>query len=286
MNQIVSLFIISFYLIACTNSESSAQQTTDLEANQILPNEETHPISDSTSKTIHVLVALCDNIHQGIVPVPASMGNGQDPKSNLYWGAAYGIKTYFQNSKEWQLLEQKPIDSSILERLIFKHSTKNVYLIADAYNGKEIKQATKDFLQYSAGHQKNTVHVDEKQIASHGNANLIAYIGHDGLMDFSISETYNAADKKQRDVIILACYSQHYFQPHLQQSNVNPVLWTTGLMAPEAYSLHDALSGYVLDETNSEIQLRAAKAYSKYQKCSVNAAKRLLATSPDASATQ
>ncbi len=47
-------------------------------------------------KVIHTLVGLCDNIHQGIVPVSESLGNGQDPKSNLYWGAAYGIKTYFQ----------------------------------------------------------------------------------------------------------------------------------------------------------------------------------------------
>ncbi len=38
----------------------------------------------SNTETIHVFVALCDNQNQGIVPVPASLGNGQDPKSNLY----------------------------------------------------------------------------------------------------------------------------------------------------------------------------------------------------------
>lgn len=47
-------------------------------------------------KTIHVFVALCDNANQGIVPVPESLGNGQDPKSNLYWGAIYGLKSYFK----------------------------------------------------------------------------------------------------------------------------------------------------------------------------------------------
>ena len=49
--------------------------------------------SDSV-KTIHVFVALCDNRYQGIVPVPASIGNGQDTKNNLYWGAGYGIKAF------------------------------------------------------------------------------------------------------------------------------------------------------------------------------------------------
>ena len=42
---------------------------------------------------VHVVVALCDNEHQGIVPVPATLGNGQDPRNNLYWGALYGVRT-------------------------------------------------------------------------------------------------------------------------------------------------------------------------------------------------
>lgn len=40
-------------------------------------------------RTIHVFVALCDNVNQGIVHVPEKIGNGQDPKSNLYWKNYY-----------------------------------------------------------------------------------------------------------------------------------------------------------------------------------------------------
>lgn len=47
-------------------------------------------------KVVHVVVALCDNKYQGIVPVPAMIGNGQDPSNNLYWGAAYGVKTFMK----------------------------------------------------------------------------------------------------------------------------------------------------------------------------------------------
>ena len=49
-------------------------------------------------------------------------------------------------------------------------------------------------------------------------------------------------------------------------------------MAPEAYTIHDAITGYVNGETNDQIRLRAAKAYHKYQKCGLNAAKNLLVT--------
>jgi hypothetical protein len=140
--------------------------------------------TDSASKAIHIFVALCDNKYQGIVPVPAKIGNGQ----------------------------------------------------------------------------------------------LVAYTGHDGLMDFQLTETYANADARKRDIIILACYSKRFFSPHLRAANVNPLVWTTGLMCPEAYTLHDAITGYVNNETNENIRKRAAKSYSTYQKCSEKAARNLLVT--------
>lgn len=230
------------------------------------------------AKTIHVFVALCDNKYQGIIPVPAAIGNGQNPNTNLYWGCGYGIRTFFKKSREWKLLATLKVDSVILERLIFKHAAKNYYLIADAYNGQYIKQSTKDFLNSSCGNQKDTLLFDGKIIGIGGNASLLAYIGHDGLMDFQLSDTFLNTDNKKRDVIILACYSKHFFSPHLKVANVNPLLWTTHLMCPEAYTLHDALTGYVNGETNESIRERAAAAYSQYQKCSLKAAKGLLVT--------
>src|SRR5690349_21306631 len=56
-------------------------------------------------RTVHILVALCDNKYQGIVPVPKSIGNGQDPASNLYWGCDLGLKTYFKKkTSNWNLV--------------------------------------------------------------------------------------------------------------------------------------------------------------------------------------
>lgn len=233
---------------------------------------------DTSSKTIHIFVALCDNKYQGIVPVPAKIGNGQDLGNNLYWGCGYGIRTFFKNSKEWKLLRTQKPDSIKLERLVFKHRTKNYYLVADAYNGKYIKKCTQDFLRSSCGSAKDTVMINNKIIGCSGNANLLAYIGHDGLMDFQLSENFKNTDGKKREIIILACYSKSYFGPHLKTANINPLVWSTGLMAPEAYTVHDAIIGYTNKETNESIRTRAALAYSTYQKCSVKAARNLLVT--------
>jgi hypothetical protein len=236
------------------------------------------PVLKIDGKTIHVFVALCDNKNQGIVPVPAAIGNGQDPNNNLYWGTLYGIRTFFKKSKEWKLLETRKANGIILERLVFKHTAKNYYLVADAYDGEYIEQSTKDFLNGSCGNQKDTLQLGDKTLGIGGNASLLAYIGHNGLMDFQLSETCSNTDSVKRDVIILACFSKSYFSQHLEAANVNPLLWTTHLMAPEAYTLHDALTGYVNGESNENIRGKAAAAYSKYQKCSLKAARNLLVT--------
>ncbi len=233
---------------------------------------------DTLTKTIHVLVALCDNTFQGIVPVPPKIGNGQDPYNNLYWGCAYGIKTFFKKSTEWKLLKSQKIDSLLLERLVFKHVSKNYYLVADAYNGKYIKTCTQDFLSACAGQYKDTVHINKTIIGTHGNSTLLAYIGHNGLMDFKLEESFNNSDHKIRDCIILACMSKNYFTVPIKATQANPLVWTTGLMCPEAYTLHDALTGYVNNESNEAIRSRAARAYSDYQKCSEKAARGLLVT--------
>ena len=234
---------------------------------------------DKNTQTIHVLVALCDNKYQEIVPVPEKIGNGQDPDQNLYWGAAYGIKTYFKKSKEWKFLKSEKKDSIRMERLIFQHtSKKNYYLVADAYDGEYIKNCTKDFFYSSSGQMKHVLSVNSIKIGLYGNAKLVSYVGHDGLMDFQLSESFKNTDKKTRDCIILACYSKKFFSPLLRETKANPLVWTSHLMAPEAYILHDALTGYINNESGEQIRSRAALAYSKYQKCSVKAARNLLVT--------
>ncbi len=233
---------------------------------------------DTNFKAIHIFVALCDNKYQGIVPVGAKMGNGQDPNTNLYWGWGYGVRTHFKRSTEWKFLRLQKLDSIRLERIVFKHATKNYYLVADAYDGQYIKQCTEEFLRSCSGQNKDTIQIDNKIIGISGNSKLLCYIGHDGLMDFQLTESFANTDNKTRDCIILACISKTYFAPHLKETKAYPLLWTSNLMGPEAYTVHDAITGYVNNESNEEIRTRAALAYSKYTKCSFKAARNLLVT--------
>jgi hypothetical protein len=279
MTVISRFSFLLFYLLtgsACTGHNGTLNIPG--EPFPLIAQEKIHASNNDSIKTIHVFVALCDNKYQGIVPVPAGIGNGQDAKSNLYWGAGYGVKSYFiSKSNEWKLISTKlnPAEN-ILERLLFKHKSKNVYMLADAYDGQFIKQATIDFLNASSGKNEVEIETGDKKIYFGGESDLIAYIGHDGLMDFSLQQKFEGRADKKRETIVLACYSKNYFSPHLKPSGSAPLLWTSGLMAPEAYTLHDAIYEWINNGSPQEIRLAAAKAYSKYQKCSLKAAQNLL----------
>jgi hypothetical protein len=234
------------------------------------------PAFDTAAKTIHVFVALCDNQYQGIVPVPPRIGNGQDPDNNLYWGCAYGVRTFFRRSAEWKLITARRLDSVRLERVVFKHISADCYLVADAYDGRNIRQCTIDFLRSSSGELADTLHAGPRILGIAGHSQLIAYTGHDGLMDFQLPERYANQDGRMRDVILLACYSKRYFSPYLDGANVNPLVWSTGLMSPEAYTLHDAVSAWLRREPPGAIRSSAAAAYARYQHCSLKAALGLL----------
>lgn len=273
------LFLLFACVVACRTAARSGSAPT-------IPSPNTPSVEVAVTNSmpvIHVFVALCDNVNQGIVPVSATLGNGDNPKTNLYWGAGFGVKTFFSRNKEWQLVScAAGADPAVLERCIFKHRQRDLYLIADAYRGKEIAQATWDFLESAAGRSGTPIEVKQgKQavtIHSNGSADVLAYVGHNGLMDFKLKSHAAGRDARKRKAIMLACASKPYFKSELESTGAEPLLWTTNLMAPEAYVLSAALDGWIARESNEQIRLRAAGAYDKYQHCGLKAASRLFAT--------
>jgi hypothetical protein len=219
------------------------------------------------AKVIHVLVALCDNDYQGIVKVPKSLGNGDDPKSNLYWGCSGGVKAEFRRNPNWKLLKtvQTP-RPSVLERVIFQHKS-GTFLVADAYRGRNIKNALDDLFALLAG--RSIENERELVIMLNGGASLIVYVGHNGLMDIEFKSLPSGRSKKE--AIVLCCKSQSYFESILAGYGAKPVLLTTQLMYPGAIILETAFEGWIKGESREQIRIRAGAAYAKNQQISVKA---------------
>lgn len=247
---------------------------------------------------VHVTVALCDNLHQGIVPVPAKLGNGQDPRSNLYWGARYGVLTYLARDAGWTRVDVEPAgDPRILERAAFRAEiprgdrTARVYLVADAWDGKHILPAISSFLSMARGpaSEQVSVRADGARVSlpAGGAAHVQVFVGHNGLMDGSLPRDEGSAG---RDIpassIVLACRSKAYFLEPLRDASSHPLLLTTGLMAPEAYTLDAAVRAWIGGGAGAAVREAAAAAYDTHQKCGLRAARRLFWTDVQAGGDQ
>jgi hypothetical protein len=231
-------------------------------------------------KLVHVFVALCDNRNQGIVKVPAHLGNGQDPAGNLYWGAAYGVKTFLARSGGWEEvpLANRPRRPEILARALFRNrgSGPAVRILAEAYDGAHMKAALADFLGAAAG-----------TLAVESPADLVCFVGHNGLMDMRLSETPKAAaGPRPEAAVVLACKSQPYFAEPLRAAGCPALVLTTGFMAPEAYTLEAIVAGWAAGESPERVRGRAAEAYARYQKCGLAAAAKLFAADDNRSSPQ
>ena len=224
--------------------------------------------------------------------MPAQLGNGQDPKSNLYWGALYGLRTHLARSAGWEKLSTvKSPEEHILERAVFRAGVQRngsevaVYLVADAWDGAHIKGAIDRFLEQSAGDKVETIRLaigpTPVELQAGGAAHLVAYVGHNGLMEFSVSSSApESPDEVPRSSLVLACASKEYFAGHLNTAGSHALLLTTGLMAPEAYALDAAVRAWVSDGSTASVVEAAAVAYNRYQKCGLRGARRLFWGSP------
>ena len=233
----------------------------------------------SAQRVVHVIVALADNEHQSMMDVQPAFGNGQQPSSNLLWGAGLGMRTHFDWAPEWERQEAtKPQVPHILERAVWKHKDSAIYLIADAYDGRNIREATEDLLRYASGSSPQYVSLGGNVIAGGGSADLIAFLGHNGLMDFKLEKPFRAENDRKRQVIILAPLSRGFFANPIRATEADPLLWTTGLIVPEAYTLREALIGWVAGENAEAVRERAAKVYDQYRKTGIANARRLIVT--------
>lgn len=207
-------------------------------------------------KQVRVFVALCDNKTQGIMPVGAKIGNGDDPDANLYWGCSDGFGTFFRKSTRWKVkTSEKDVSREVLRRMVATHAKGDVEITADAYRGSEIRKCVLDF----------------ENAAASGKYDLVAYIGHNGLMDFKVDPPAKV-EGNGTAVIVLCCMSDSYFSKRLGALGCKPVLMTSQFMYPGSFLLDAALESWRSGGSKADIRAAAGRAYAKNQKISVKAA--------------
>jgi hypothetical protein len=206
-------------------------------------------------KSVRVFVALCDNRTQGIQPVGERIGNGDDPLTNLYWGCADGLGSYFRRSRKWKVVEsQENPTATVLRRLRLRHVDADVDLVAEAYRGSAIAVCLADF----------------ERTAGSGLHDLVAFIGHNVLMDQPVPEAARVPGNRTA-AVVLCCQSERYFRPRLERLGCEPLLLTRQYMYPGSFLLHDLIEVWKRGGSAAEMRAAAGRAYARNQGISVAA---------------
>jgi len=210
----------------------------------------------ASHKTARIIVSLADNRNQGIVPVPTALGNGQNPRTNLYWGALYGVKSFFRRQENWNVDPAPTENNDILESLTLWHKDYSAKILCEAWNGAAQKRATETFM-------------DALNITSD---ELTIFVGHNPLMDVNVPMPFIEGDRlaynraRPKDFAVIACQSRRYFEDRIKAAGHRAYVLTEGNMAPEAYVIEGILRAWLDNKPAETARQYAAEAYAKYQK--------------------
>jgi hypothetical protein len=213
-------------------------------------------------RIIHALVCLCDNEHQSIAKVPEKIGRGRDLANNLYWGNAEGLAGVFGKARQ----------EIILERRAYHHAKHKALLVADAYRGESMRECLATYFGYLAGNEAVAVEAGERRFPAGGTADFVAFIGHNGLMDFTLDVPSRESAATPKATAAFCCRSLAYFNPLLTELRAKPYCLTKQNMYPGAFLLRDVLEAWLSGETPQGATARAAVAYAANQKISLKAA--------------
>lgn len=208
-------------------------------------------------RRIHVVVALADNATQGIAPVPAKIGNGDDAASNLYWGASEGFRSVFAASRDWKLdrTEANP-SPEVLERRTFHHATAECVLVAEAWRGRDIREALASFFQHLRDRRENLV-----AFVGHERIDGWGHDSHGGAGGCGGSRGHGAVLQERRMVRAPYCGPESPAGPHNAATHVSRFLL-----------LRDALAVWLRNGSRTEIRAAAGRSYAKNQGTPVKAA--------------
>ncbi len=253
-------------------------------------------LKDGKPLVITHYVALCDNEHQGIARVSKTLGDGDNLKTNLYWGAMFGYGTWFDKNKRWtRVAAMNDPTKKIGQILIYKRTCEpkglwkksgvkkpfEVLLVIAGYRGRFIADAVQEYLKSLFGEDDYALPLPNS-LKTHGGGqgHVVSFSGHNYLMDLpdqgrSLLAASRKAQKKAKATMILACASKQYFHPGIATPKTSLLALTTNFMAPEAYTADAMYEALLAGKDSGEILAAAAEAYGKYQRIPASSAAKL-----------
>lgn len=220
----------------------------------------------TANKIIHIYTVLADSERQFMLNIPRENARGDELNSNYYWGSETGLACVLDKSKDWTLIYKDTSGKLVLERRVYSYLyDEDVFIVADAYKGVDIKEALYDYTRALSGQNidKFSFNFESQhyEISSGGASDLTVYFGHNILFDINFTNFPSKADDYKHFTIVYTYYGSEYFRDAINKAEATAVLWTYGMMVPEAKTLVSVLTTWANESTIKAVRSEARKIY-------------------------
>jgi hypothetical protein len=225
-----------------------------------------------------VIVPLCDD---ALIDCGGGRaGHPDDLGHNVYWGAVFGQKRFFdRKASAWSRTFDALGSYPVLEHVAFTRKLPPVWeggsdaseqiVVFEAYDGRAIDRALGRFFEVAAGGASVTLgDVDHRRTLA---VHVVGWAGHNRLMD-GVPLPKIAPKGTAIPSFVMACESESYFGAPLRKLGSAPLLTTRTRMAPEGYVV-DALVRALGDGASlDDVRSRTIDAYATWQRLERRAA--------------
>jgi hypothetical protein len=231
---------------------------------------------------VEVHVPLCDN--SIIACGNYKLGDGDNPATNLYWSTTPGFGEWFaRRHGGWQrVLAQRAGetgDPDVLAVQVYRRDIKappawikrgaparfELDVVIHGWRGKAIDRALAAYAADVSGQGRRVVVLSNgSQVQGGGAAQLVAYVGHNRLMDLD-SFDWPEPGRAVQGAIAIACDTAPYMKRTVSAATRVPLLMTSDLLFANAAPLEAAVLAFAGGQGYAEIRRAATAAYAAIQ---------------------
>lgn len=216
------------------------------------------------------------------------LGDGDNPDTNLYWSTTPGFGEWFaRRGGGWKRVlrqtEDQTGDHDIVAVHVYRRTvtTPSAWIergapkqfeldvVIHGWRGTSIDKALAAYAADVSGDgARDLVLADKSHLAAGGAAQIVAFVGHNRLMDLD-AFTWPKPGTVTKGAIAIACDTAPYMKKQVSAATRVPLLLTSDLLFANAAPLEAAVLAFARGGGYTEIRSDAATAYAKIQEVPV-----------------
>jgi len=228
---------------------------------------------------VEVIVPLCDNT---IIPCGnAKLGDGDNPETNLYWATTPGFGRWFARAgggwKRVPLASAETGDADVLALHVYRRrvpapaswrergvaATFELDVVVQGWRGSAIDRALAAYAAAMSSEAPRTLALrDGSTLEAGGAAQLVAWVGHNRLMDVP-TFAWPAPAKATKGTIAIACHTAAYMEAEVPAATRVPLLMTRDFLFANAAPLEATVLAFARGGGYARMRADAAAAYAK-----------------------